>query len=113
MGKDDKKIKSSGVDNTFRRTWDKDEFREKAKEREQARAGLALPACSLGNLQRVPWVRLAGRVPRFAPKALTPASPLPALQEDEKNEESALEARKRRRLGERFFFARPQSLVSW
>ncbi|GAB4813469.1 hypothetical protein N2152v2_000515 [Parachlorella kessleri] len=34
MGRDDKK-KSSGVDNTFRRTWDKDEFREKAKEREQ------------------------------------------------------------------------------
>lgn len=33
MGKDGKK--SSGVDNTFRRTWDKDEFREKAEEREK------------------------------------------------------------------------------
>ena len=42
MGKDDRKIKSSGVDNTFRRTWDKDEFREKAKEREQVRAEVAL-----------------------------------------------------------------------
>jgi hypothetical protein len=36
-----KKLAAAGVDNTYRRTWDKSEFEDKAKERESKVRGAA------------------------------------------------------------------------
>lgn len=76
-------VAKAGVDNTARRTWDKDEFADKAAAREKKASSCHDNACK-------GWTAAASGssdASRCAPQ-------------EEEDEESALDVKKRRRLGE-------------
>ena len=79
------KKSASGIDNTFRRTWDKDEYEDKAADREKVQS-------------------TAARMPEQHPlPASTVTSGCSAVlcrtQAEQEVEESALDAKRRKRLG--------------
>ena len=78
--------KAAAVDNTFRRTWDKDEFEDKAAEREK------VPLCLSCVVPLVSKLTLPSG-PGGAQKTVC------CTQVAKAEEESALDAKRRKRLG--------------
>ena len=88
------KSNPKGVVNTYRRTWDKEEYREKAEEREEKVGGRVLRREAIAAPPGV------GKRKRPLHQSLPPCCPgiPPLLLQEKKADDDALELKKRKRL---------------